>query len=179
MMPLSRRTQPIRSNSAERTFRQRGFTLVEALAGISILGLVVGTVIFGLSQLNYYASVNRLYTAAQTLAQNQIDLILSKGPFNPALNQSPTPNVLQTGTYYSDPTTPDTLYGEPRNVPIYTDPHDNQQVVVGTIATQITDPGISVNGVSLNLRQATVTVTYTFRNQTFTVKMDTMRTSDV
>jgi type II secretory pathway pseudopilin PulG len=158
---------------------QRAFTVVEVMAGVSIIGLVVGVVILGLSQLNYYASVNRLYTAAQTLAQNQIDLILTKAPFNPPGSQYPTPNVLQIGTYYSDPTTPNTLYGSARNVPIYTDPSNGNQVVVGTIKTTVADSGVSISGNSLNLRQATVTVTYTFRNKTFTVQMNTMRASDV
>lgn len=159
-----------------------GFTLVEVLAGVSILGLVAGVVIFGLSQLNYFASVNRLYTAAQTLAQNQIDLVLTKAPYNPVLGQYPTPNVLQSGTYYSDPSTPNTLYGGTRNVPIYY--YNNTSgtqvnVVMGTIATTITEPVVPVGGTNLYLKQATVTVTYTFRNKTFSVKMDTMRISDV
>src|SRR5947208_434004 len=82
MMPLSRhsaRNRPAHKKSCLR----RGFTVVEVMAGVSIIALVAGVVIFGLSQLNYYASVNRLFTAAQTLAQNQIDLILTKVPFNP------------------------------------------------------------------------------------------------
>src|SRR5205807_495338 len=79
--------------------RKQAFTLVEVLAAATILGLVAAIVIFGLSQLNYFATVSRLYTSAQILAQNQIDLILTKTPYNPSLNQYPSPNVLQTGTY--------------------------------------------------------------------------------
>ena len=149
------------------------------MAGVSIIALVVGAVIFGLSQLNYYAAVNRLYTGAQTLAQNQIDLILTKAPFNPATSQYPTPNVLQIGTYYSDPTNPNTLYNSAQPVAIYTDPSTNNQIVTGSIKTVVTDSGVSIGGTSLNLRQATVTVTYTYRNKTFTVQMNTMRASDV
>ena len=149
------------------------------MAGVAVLGLVVGVVFFGLMQLNNYASVNRLYTAAQTLAQNQIDLILTKAPYDPGNNSFPTPNVLQTGGYYSDPSTPNTLYGSARNVPIYTDPSTNNQVVVGTIRTDITTPNVSVGGTNLNIRQATVTVQYTFHGKTYSVKMDTMRAPDV
>lgn len=159
--------------------RERAFTLVEVMAGASVIALVAGVVIFGLSQLNYYASVNRLYTAAQTLAQNQIDLILTKAPFNPATSQYPTPNVLQIGTYYSDPSHPDTLYNSSQPVAIYTDPSNNKQIVTGWIKTDVVDTGVAINGNSLNLRQATVTVQYTFRNKTFTVKMNTMRAADV
>jgi prepilin-type N-terminal cleavage/methylation domain-containing protein len=165
-----------------------GFTVVEVMAGVSIIALVAGVVIFGLSQLNYYASVNRLFTAAQTLAQNQIDLILTKAPFNPSSSQYPTPNVLgaasdcnPTYTYYSDPSTPNTLYSSSRSVPVYyyTSGASQVNVVMGTIKTDVTAPSLTVGGTSLTMRQATVTVTYTFRNKTFTVKMDTMRTSDI
>ena len=159
--------------------RQSGFTLVEVMAAATILALVATSVIFGLSQLNYFATVNRLYTAAQTLAQNQIDLILTKAPYNPAQSQYPTPNVLQAGTYYSDPSTPNTLYASARNVSIYTDPSNNNQIVVGTIATTVADTGVSIGGTSLNIKQTTVTVTYTYRNKTFTITMNTMRAPDV
>lgn len=156
-----------------------GFTVVEVMAGIAVLGLVVGAGFFGLMQLNNYASVNRLYTAAQTLAQNQIDLILTKAPYDPASGQYPTPNVLQTGGYYSDPTTPNTLYGSARSVTIFKDPTTNNVIVTGTIRTDVTTPAVTVGGTNLNIRQATVTVQYTFHNTTYTVKMDTMRAPDV
>jgi hypothetical protein len=148
------------------------------MAAMALLVIIAGSVIWGLNQLNYYASVSRLYTAAQTLAQNQVDLILTKSPYDPVGGNYPSPNVLQTGTYYSDPSTPNTLYASARNVPIYTDPSNNNQIVVGTIKTTVTDTGVSISGNSLNLKQATVVVTYTFRGKAFTVKMDTMRTSD-
>ena len=151
------------------------------MAGIAIIALVAGVTIFGLNQLNHFGAVNRLYTAAQTLAQNQVDLILTKAPFNPSMDQYPTPNVLQIGTYYSDPSTPNTLYNGARSVPLYYYTSGNNQVnvVMGTIATTVTDiTGVSIGGTALTLRQAVVTVTYTFRNKTFTVQMNTMRTSD-
>ncbi|MEY2484852.1 MAG: hypothetical protein QOH39_500 [Verrucomicrobiota bacterium] len=168
-----------RRSATSSPYAQLGFTVVEVMAGASIIALVAGSVIFGLSQLNYYASVNRLYTIAQTLAQNQIDLILTKGPYSPITNDYPTPNVLQTGGYYSDPSTPNSIYNSSRTVPIYTDPSNNNQIVVGTIKTDVVDPGVSISGTNLNLRQATVTVSYTFRNKTFTVKMNTVRAPDV
>ncbi len=154
------------------------FTLTEVMVACAILALISASIIWGLNQLNYYASVSRLYTAAQTLAQNQIDLILTKAPFNPATSQYPTPNVLQIGTYYSDPTHPATLSATQVMVPIYTDPSSGDPTVTGTIKTTVLDPNVAISGTSLNLRQATVVVTYTFRNKTFTVKMDTMRTCD-
>lgn len=170
---------------------EKAFTFVEVVMGITVLAMAAGSFIFGLNQLNSYASVNRLYTAAQTLAQNQIDLILTKGPFDPGQGKYPSPNILGTNadvsggviyTYYSDPTTPTVIYPGSRDVSIYTDPMNHNKVVVGKIKTEVKDTGmtIDVSGVptSLDLRQATVTVSYTFRGRPYTVVMDTMRTSD-
>jgi prepilin-type N-terminal cleavage/methylation domain-containing protein len=157
----------------------RAFTIIEVMAGLSILALITAAVFFGLMQLNNYASVNRLYTAAQTLAQNQIDLILTKAPYDPSSNQYPTPNVLQTGGYYSDPSTPNTLYVASRPVTIYKDPTNNNVIVSGTIRTVVSIPTVTVGGTDLNMRQATVTVQYSFRGHPYTVKMDTMRAPDV
>lgn len=171
-----------------------GFTFVEVVVGITILGLVAGSILYGLNQLNYFATVNRLYTAAQTLAQNQIDLILTKGPFDPTQSKYPllnstdsTSNILRTdvGTYYSDPSTPTKLYTTARDVAIYTDPMSNNAIVYGTIASSISDAGVSISGTSLNIRKATVTVSFTlrknrnvFNNGTYTVTMNTMRAPD-
>src|SRR3954471_22363411 len=157
----------------------RAFTIIEVMAGLSVLALITAAAFFGLMQLNNYASVNRLYTAAQTLAQNQIDLILTKAPFDPTNNSYPTPNVLQTGGYYSDPSTPNTLYPASRSVTIYQDPTTNNVIVSGTIRTDVTSPTVTISGVDLKMRQATVTVQYSFHGKTYSVKMDTMRAPDV
>jgi hypothetical protein len=149
------------------------------------LALIAASVIWGLNQLNYYASVSRLYTAAQTLAQNQIDLILTKGPYDPSTNAYPSPNWLRTDAkYYTvmDPlaTLPSaTQTTTSTTVPLYVDPaNTSNKPVMATIDTVVANTGAAISGVSLNLRQATVTITYTFRRRTYTVKMDTMRTSD-
>ena len=177
----------------------RAFSFMEVVMGVTILSLTAGVVLYALNQLNYQASVNRLYTAAQTLAQNQIDLLLTKGPFDPLATPPayPSPNILgndttnlaggATYTYYSDPTTPDTLYSTERPVSIYRDPMSpTNKIVEGTIQTKIKNTPHTVttviNGVSttsnLFLRQATVTVNYTFRRRSYNIVMETMRTPD-
>ena len=102
-------------------------------------------------------------------AQNQIDLILSKGPFDPKNNKIPT--VLTLGTT----TTP--------NVFVYRDSVSGSAVVTGTMTTTITDPAYTMTfagtTADLNLRRATVTVSYRFRNTDYAVKMDTLRTADL
>ena len=174
-----------------------GFTLVDVVAGMAILGLVSGSIIYGLNQLNHFSMVNRLYTAAQTLAQNQIDLVLTMGPYDPAAGKYPLPSncgtasatntILRTDApYYSDPTATSTcpISLTETKVTLYRDPMNptSDAAVAATIKTTITDTGMTVpvNGTptSLDLRRATVRVDYTFRNRPYSVVMETMRTSD-
>ena len=181
-----------------------GFTILEVVAGVTILGLTAGAALYGLNQLNYYATVNRLYTSAQTLAQTQIDLILTQGPFDPSTTPAkyPTPNILGTGgtyNYYSDPTTntiavvSSTATPSPTGSPsitIYRDPMNTDGAtnkgVTGTVFTKMKDTGVTVpvtvSGKTttkpIHLRQATVTVSYRFRRQNYAVVMETMRTAD-
>lgn len=156
---------------------RRGFTVIEVLIGLSVFIMVSAGALWGLNQLNYYASVNRLYTAAQTVAQNQIDLILTKGPYVPANSQ--TPAVLTTGTYYWTPTsTTGSATAVPFPLYYYTVGGSQVNVVNATLQTVVGSQPGSVGGTSLNLKKASVTVTYTFRNKTFNVKMDTIRAPD-
>ncbi|HYR22376.1 MAG TPA: hypothetical protein VEP30_05575 [Chthoniobacterales bacterium] len=148
--------------------RWAAFTLAEVTVALAVIGTMGAGCYVGFNSLNTYAVSSRLYSEAQTCAQNQIDLILSKGPFDPTTNKIPT--VLALGTT----TTP--------NVFIYTDPVSGNVVVTGTMTTTITDTGSTMNfaGVTtnLNIRRATVTVSYTYRNTDYSVVMDTMRTAD-
>jgi type II secretory pathway pseudopilin PulG len=155
-----------------------GFTLVEASVGVLMLAIVASSLIWGLNQLNYYATASRLFTAAQTLAQNQIDQILTKSPYDISTNSYPTPNVLRTdwSPYYSDAA--GNIYQTAQQVPLYKDPSDGSVIVTGTIATTITAPVVTMNGTNLNLRQAVVTVAYKFRNKNYTITMNTMRAPD-
>ena len=82
--------------------RRAGFTLVEVVIALAVLGTMASGVYIGFNAINTYAVSSRLYSEAQTAAQNQIDLILSKEPFdssssgayisgtfNPCLNKIP------------------------------------------------------------------------------------------
>src|SRR4051794_20577382 len=88
-----------------------GFTLVEVMVAVVLLGLVAAGAIWSLSQANNYASISRLYTGAETAAQNQIDRIMSDSPFNPQLGQ--VPSVLTLGTSAAQTVT---IYTEPAGV---------------------------------------------------------------
>jgi len=135
---------------------------------LAVVGTMGAGAYVGFNSLNTYAVSSRLYSEAQTAAQNQIDLILSKEPFDPT--KSKIPSVLTLGTT----TTP--------NVFIYKDPVSGNTIVTGTMTTTVTDTGTTMNfaGVTTNLNtyRATVTVSYTYRNTNYSVSMDTMRTGD-
>ena len=155
----------------KKTVKARGrlaFTLAEVVIALAVLGTMSAGCYVGFNSINRYAISSRLYSEALTCAQNQIDQILSKGPFDPTRNK--IPSVLTLGTT----TTP--------NVFIYKDPVNNNVVVTGTMTTAITDPGTTMtfagSTTNLNTRCATVTVSYTFRGRNYSVSMDTMRTAD-
>lgn len=140
------------------------------MIAVGVLGTGAAAAIAALLQMNYLATLSRLKTGAATVAQNQIDTILSIQPYNPQYNQIPPQLALGT-----------TMTGTPQapTVPIYTDPVTGTVVVNGWVVTTISDTGQSVNGVSMNLRQASVTVFYTFRGQTHHLQMTTLRGSDI
>jgi len=141
---------------------------MEVVMALAVVGTMGAGAYVGFNSLNTYAISSRLYTEAQTATQNQIDLILSKEPFDPTRNKIPT--VLTLGTT----TTP--------NVFIYTDPVSGNVVVTGTMTTTVTDLGTTMtfagSTTNLNTYRATVTVSYTYRGKTYNVSMDTMRTGD-
>jgi prepilin-type N-terminal cleavage/methylation domain-containing protein len=151
-------------------FAATGFTLIEIVIALAVLGTMASGVYLGFNAINTYAVSSRLYSEAQTCAQNQIDLILSTEPFDLSTTPQKIPTILTAGTT----TTP--------NVFIYQDPVSGNVVVSGTMVTTITDPGLSMTFAgatnNLNTRCATVTVSYTFRNTNYNVTMDTMRTAD-
>ena len=135
---------------------------------LGVIGTMGAGCYVGFNSLNVYAVSSRLYSEALAAAQNQIDQILSKGPFDPVRNKIPT--ILTVGTT----TTP--------NVFVYQDPVSGNAVVTGTMTTTITDTGAAMNfagvNTNLNIYQATVTVSYTYRGKTYNVSLDTMRTGD-
>jgi hypothetical protein len=69
-----------------------------------------------------------------------------------------------------------------RDAFIYTDPNTGQVLVKGTVTMTVTDLGATTTlegtTTDLNIRRATATVSYKFRNTHYTVSMDTMRTAD-
>jgi prepilin-type N-terminal cleavage/methylation domain-containing protein len=99
MLSLSRQFRPHRCIPRP-AFLRGGFTLIEIVISLAVLGTMAAGVYLGFNSINTYAVTSRLYSEAQTAAQNQIDLVLSKEPFdisaayisglfNPALKKIP------------------------------------------------------------------------------------------
>jgi prepilin-type N-terminal cleavage/methylation domain-containing protein len=97
-------SSPLRQSRPPRCLQRTraAFTLTEIVIALAVLGTVASGAYVGFNGVNTYAVSSRLYSEAQTAAQNQIDLVLSKGPFdsstsgayisgsfNPCLNKVP------------------------------------------------------------------------------------------
>jgi len=63
-------------------YERAGFTLIEIVIALAVLGTMAAGVYLGFNSINTYAVSSRLYSEALTAAQNQIDLTLSKEPFD-------------------------------------------------------------------------------------------------
>src|SRR5580693_589720 len=100
--------------------------------------------------MNINAALCRLQTGACTVAQNQIDLILSDSPFNPQYNEIPPELTIGT-TSQGSSTSP--------TVAVYTDPVTNSQVL-GWMTTVVANTNSTENSSTLYIYQATVTVSY-------------------
>jgi len=145
--------------------RTHAFTFVEILVALSVLALVSASGLVAITLLNREAALHRIYTAAQTVAISQIELCLADTPFNPQLGQ--VPSELAIGTHTITET------------PLYADPNSDEVMVVGTVTTTVADAGLTAGGTNLNARTIAVTVTYQYRGRNYSVKMNTIRCSDV
>ena len=149
---------------------QAGFTLVEILTAMAMLSVVAATSFVALNRMNFLAFSSRLYSEAQAVAENQTDILLTKGPFDPTRTPALIPTQLQAGTTTQN------------GVLIYVDPVTSQTVVTGTMTTTVSDPGLTQtlnsSTANLDIRKIKVQVDYTFRNIAYSVVMNTLRTAD-
>src|SRR5437588_9908118 len=81
MLSLKRQFGPD-SSASRRVPLRAAFTLIEIVIALAVLGTMAAGVYIGFNAINTYAVSSRLYSEAQTAAQNQIDLVLSKEPFD-------------------------------------------------------------------------------------------------
>lgn len=196
MMSLLRQLRP--ASHARRQSVRAAFTLVEIVISLAVIGTLSGACYIGFNAINAYGVSSRLYSEAETAAQNQIDLILSREPFDVMITPKRIPLELMTQAELaalnpplgsSTPSTSSPYYPYylsngllARDAFIYTDPATGKVIVKGIVTSTVIDTGLSQTlestTTNLNIRRATVSVTYTFRNTNYSVNMDTMRTAD-
>jgi Tfp pilus assembly protein PilV len=179
------------------TVRTAGFTLAEICVAVGLLGLGVASTIGALTQINSVASNARNRTGAYTILMNQVDFFQSMSPFNPQkTNANADPCSGATGTaqipkdvcHGSFPLYDMTVgthnlsvNGTDWNVPVYEYRDQNGNVVLvvnGTLTETVTNLTSSTPALS-NTYQAVFTITYTFRNRTYTYSLSSIRTSDI
>jgi type II secretory pathway pseudopilin PulG len=75
-----------------RLFAVSGFTLVEAVVSIGVIGIGVASTLGALTKFNSMAAASRNATGAAAVLMTQVDLFQSMSPFNPQkMNQNPDP----------------------------------------------------------------------------------------
>ena len=151
-----------------------GFTLVEVVVGICLIGIGAACAVDALTRFNALANAARNATGAYTAVMNQIDLIQSDSPFNPQKTNpdgtAQIPPELQLGTQTQN------------NVSVYQDPKTGV-IVTGTMTTTVTDISSTYSNGSvtfpLTMYKAVVTLTYTYLSRNYSFSMSTIRTSDI
>jgi prepilin-type N-terminal cleavage/methylation domain-containing protein len=150
--------------------RQAAFTLAEVMVAIGLFGITAAAAVSAMLKMNNNAALSRLQTGASTVAQNQIDLMLSNSPFNPQKNK--VPPELTIGTTNTGTATAPT-------VPVYTDPKTGVVSVWGWMTSVVANTNATVGTTNLNVYRCTVTVNYKFRGRSYSVTMSTLRASDI
>jgi type II secretory pathway pseudopilin PulG len=178
----------------------RGYSLVEAVCAIALIGVGVAPTLGALTKFNSIAAISRNATGAYTVVMNQIDSFESMSPFNPQkTNPDGTPQIPKD-LINNPPTYDMTLgthtigyaYKDANGVPRvsnqwpvyqYKDPGTGMTVVVqGTLTVAVTDVSATT---APNTFMAVVTIAYDYGNRTqargnpYTFSMTAIRTSDI
>jgi prepilin-type N-terminal cleavage/methylation domain-containing protein len=149
-----------------RRARRGGFTFVELLVAMGILVLFSATAMAALTQFNRFATISRLRTHALALAQQRIDDVLTS-QWLIGVTRSPE---LAVGTVTET------------NLVMNADTKNSATA----LKSDFTDLGVpitctrtsTVADITTRTLRATVTVTFTYANRTYSVVLNTMRATD-
>ena len=139
-----------------------GFALADSMMAVAVLGLVVSTVIFGLTRANWSAASERNRSIARAYCQQSIEQALT-GNYDPPRR---VPSVFGT---WPVPGTETVVVTE--TVPIFTDSQSGSQPVNGTRSCRVT---LLAN----NVVRFTASVAWQYRGQNYTLDMHTLRAPD-
>ena len=161
---------------------------MEAIIGISVLGLGIASTVGALTKFNSFASSSRNATGAYTALINQVDLIQSMSPFNPQKmnDHEDCDHIIHSQIpkdFCNNPPTYDltvTGAGAPHtynNIPVYQDP--NSGVIVSGTMTVAVDDITTLPVLPVNTFRFKITITYTYLNRQYSLSMSTIRASDI
>jgi Tfp pilus assembly protein PilV len=159
------------------------FTLVETVVAIGLIGVGIATVMGALTHINSIAFISRNETGAYTVLMNQVGQFESLSPFNPQKSEIPVDTSNGTYPLYDMTPTPSrqlSVDGTSWNIPVY-EYRDNGNNTITIVNAQLTETvtDLSTSTPALpNTYQAVFTLTYTYRNRTYTYSMSGIRTSD-
>jgi type II secretory pathway pseudopilin PulG len=141
-----------------------GFSLVDILASILVVGICVGSAIASMASINRLAEVNRSLNYAVALCQERIAQTVAS-PFSP-------PTIVPSffGTTWPIPGTETVTSTE--TVQLYTDVNGSS-AVTGTRTTLV-----SLASAPLNLIRVTARINYTYRGKDYVCETFTLRTPD-
>ena len=147
-----------------RKLKSGGFTFVELVIAMAVLVVFAATTFAALTQFNRFAAASRLRSHAVSLAQQQIDQILTAG-WN-----TEKPTLLATGTR------------KETDIPLHTD-ELNEKADLKSVFTEVVTPVVAtrettVAEVTSRQIRATVTVTFTYASRNYTVTLTTLRAAD-
>jgi len=153
--------------------RQGAFTIIELLVALGMIGVTASSMLWGLSMMNNYAILGRLYSGAMETAQQQVDLVLTDAPFSYSSSQS-KPELPSVSSGNSNTST--------TSVTVYQDSATGISVS-GTMTTKVDNTGATYDlytsgAKNLNIYRITVTVTFVYRGKTYAVTSATMRAPD-
>ena len=162
--------------------RSGGFTLVEAVVAVGVIGVAFTSCLGALALMNSMASISRNYTGAYVAIQKRIDWALTAAPFNPQNNQFPADGTVQLkpGTYTE---TNVAVYNEAQAgfvnglLQLLTNPTAPNVTFSGSMTTTVTDVSPTPNAPPY-IYSINVTINYTYRNRNYSLSMNTLRTSD-